>query len=664
MLINIKTQEKERMMMLPLKKMLVLMLGMAGMISAWSQQVIQNTKHTLASPNNNFVFTFYQKSTTDGKKQMCYTAMYKNQPVILESGLGVLIENQLFESALAIENDTSKMWSENLDFKKVSRSSKDTSWKPLYGERSLIPDQYNELTIELEKYGNGAANEEGHAGTAYDRRRSYSLHLVVRAYNEGVAFRYFFPENSNGLFMHITGEQTQFSLPEGTLSYYERWAQGPYHLLPLNEWPDESERPLTLKLPSGLTVALLEARMIDYARTKFRLNNNKRNTIQASLYSNVDVITPYATPWRVIMAAEKPGTLLEHNYIVLNLNEENKIKNTTWIKPGKAFRSGLSTKEAMAAVDFAAERNLQYVHLDAGWYGPEMKVASDASHVAAERDLDMQKLINYAGAKDIGIMLYVNQRALYQQLDSLLPLYHKWGLKGIKFGFVQIGNQHWSTWLHNAVKKAAEHHLLVDIHDEYRPTGFSRTYPNLMTQEGIRGNEEMPDATHNTTLPFTRYLAGAGDYTVSYYSNRIKNTHAHQLAMAVVSYSPIQFLYWYDKPANYKGEPEIEFFDNVKTVWDDTKVLSGEIGEHIVIARRSGEEWFVGTLTNNEGRTLNIPLDFLTTGKKYIATIYSDDPKIATATQVKRETKTVNNKTVIAATLLPKGGQAIWIRPE
>ncbi len=165
-----------------------------------------------------------------------------------------------------------------------------------------------------------------------------------------------------------------------------------------------------------------------------------------------------------------------------------------------------------------------------------------------------------------------------------------------------FGHRQCFLWLHNAVKKCADHHIMVDIHDEYRPTGWSRTYPNLMTQEGIGGNEEMPDAEHNTILPFTRFLCGPADYTPCYFNGRVKNTKAHQLAMPVVYYSPITFLYWYDLPNVYKGENELDFWKHCPTVWDDSKALQGEIGEYIVEARRSGSDWFVGAMNGLQAR--------------------------------------------------------------
>ena len=248
---------------------------------------------------------------------------------------------------------------------------------------------------------------------------------------------------------------------------------------------------------------------------------------------------------------------------------------------------------------------------------------------------------------------------------------------------MQVGSQVWTKWMHEAVMKCAKHHLMVDIHDEYRPTGFSRTYPNLLTQEGIRGNEEFPDATHNVTLPFTRFVAGAGDYTICYYrqdfgrlnkqgdaygvprSKSIQTTPAHQLALAAVYYSPLQLLYWYDKPSDSQDEPELKFFDDVYTTWDDTKVLQGEVGQYISVVRRKGDEWFVGSITNNEARRLPVKLDFLPAGQKYIAEIYADgDNSVPTRTKVKVLKYRVDSEDILDFHLKASGGSAVRIVPE
>ncbi|WP_051590652.1 glycoside hydrolase family 97 protein [Flavobacterium daejeonense] len=623
-----------------------------------AQTIIKETVQNLKSPDGAYEFAFYQKQNNEGEKQMYYTLSFKGEKVVEESELGVLIENQTFESALGIPNDSCKVWGENLNFTGVQRNAVNETWKPVYGENVAIHNNYNEMTVSFRK---GELPKEKQ-GDGYDKNKSYFMNVIVRAYNEGVAIRYHFPEPTNGLFLHIVGEQTQFTMPEGTLAYYEPWAQGHYSLLLLKDWKGQSERPLTMKLTNGLSVAIAEAQMIDYARMKFSLNATKPNTLQATLYSSVDVIPAYSTPWRVIMAADKDIDLIKNNTIILNLNPENQIKDTSWIKPGKVIRvAKLTQEDAKKCVDFAAERGLQYIHLDAGWYGPEMKMSSNATTVSETKDFNMPELTAYAASKGIGLWVYVNQRALIQQLDSILPLYKKWGIKGIKFGFVQVGNQRWTTWMHEAVKKCAEFGLMVDIHDEYRPTGFSRTYPNLMTQEGIRGNEEMPDADHNTILPFTRFLAGPADYTIAYYSKAIKNTHAHQLALAAVYYSPIQFMYWYDQPSAYQGEPEIEFFDKVKAVWDETKVINGEVGKYITVARRSGKEWLVGAITNKENRKIKIPTNFLQKGKKYIVQSFQDDDKVATRTKVAVSELKIKGGEVLNFDLKASGGVALII---
>jgi alpha-glucosidase len=611
----------------------------------------------LSSPDGNYLFTFEQKTNANGNLQMYYTLAYKGRTLIEASELGVFIDNHLIEDAMGIPRDSSASFCENMQLIDTQRNTFNQTWKPVYGERSEYREHYNEMILKFRKGKAGVST----ITDGYLKEKTYMFNLLVRAGNEGVAFRYVFPEASNGLFLHITGEQTQFAFPENTLGYYEKWAQGPYALLPLDSFPDECERPLVLKLENGLSVALGEAEMTDFARMKYK--SVGRGVLQCSLYGDVDIITPYSMPWRWITAAEEPSRLIENNCLVFNLNKPCEIANTDWIKPGKVIRiARLNQADALKYVDFAAERNLQYVHLDAGWYGKEFLMESDAARVPLDRDLNIKELVNYAASKNIGVWLYVNQRALSRQLDEILPLYKQTGIKGIKFGFVQVGSQLWTTWMHNAVRKCAEYELMIDIHDEYRPTGFSRTYPNLLTQEGIRGNEEFPDATHNTVLPFTRFLAGAGDYTVCYYDKRIKTTHAHQLALSVVYYSPLQFLYWYDTPDRYNGEPEIEFFDKVKTVWDDTKVIDGKIGEYIITARKSGEEWFVGAITNNLAREISIPLHFLANEKKYIAKIYTDDDNVPSKTKVAVTEKAVSQKDVLKFQLKASGGAAIHLR--
>jgi len=602
---------------------------------------------TVNSPDNSYEMSIFEKDN-----QLCYKVTFEGQTIIYPSLLGI---------------HANVDWKEGVKIGETIRNSVNQNWKPVYGERSVVKDHYNSYLINLSLEGNRRAR----------------LQLEVRAYDEGIAFRYVFP---GGEYLHITDEYTEFTLPEGSMAWYTARAQTPYERLPLNGWPGESERPLVLELPEGPYVLLTEAEVVNYVRTKFALSD-KSNTVRSMMYGPVDEIAPFSTPWRVVMAANKPGELIENNDILLNLNPPSRIENPWWITPGKVIREiTLSTEGTKAVVDFAVKRNLQYVHFDAGWYGPENDWRSDATTVTLDPGrnpnpdaLDLPKAIAYAKKHNKKVILYVNQRALARQLDVILPLYKSWGVDGLKFGFVQVGSHYWTQWMHDAVIKCAEHGLVVDIHDEYRPSGFSRTYPNLMTQEGIRGNEEFPDATHNTLLPFTRFTQGAGDYTICYYrrdfsgvgksdtshglvnARLLSTTPSHQLALAVIYYSPLQYVYWYDKPSESQDEPELEFFDNVPTVWDDTKVIDGKPGEFITVARRSGNDWFVGTITNTDARKLSISLDFLEPGKTYTANIYEDNSKVKTRTKVGIRRIQVTNNTVLDATLQPSGGQAIWI---
>jgi len=405
----------------------------------------------------------------------------------------------------------------------------------------------------------------------------------------------------------------------------------------------------------------------------------------SDLSSGVTAALPLTTPWRFVMVADSPGRLLENNDLVLNLNDPCAIADTSWIKPGKVIREvTLTTIGGKACVDFAARRGLQYVEFDAGWYGHEYDDASDARAVnvdpkRSKGPLDLHEVIRYANEHGIGIILYVNRRALERQLDDILPLYRKWGVKGVKYGFVNVGSQQWTSWLHEAIRKAAQHQLMVDVHDEYRPTGYSRTYPNLMTVEGISGDETKPVNSQTLTVLFARFLAGPADNTICYYDKRVDDnaTHAYQLAKAVCLFSPWQFLYWYDRPAGSPqkvggaggaetgigNEPELEFYDHLPTVWDDTRVLHGRIAEYAVIARRNGENWLVACMNSGEPRTFDVPLNFLPAGRKYVAHIYSDDPSVPTRTHVKIERFIVDAGTVLKMAVGAQGGEAVRLVP-
>lgn len=600
-----------------------------------------SAKQVFHSPDNSVGLSVY---TVNG--QLKYEVTYKGKPVILESSLGI------------------DGWKENMEIECIDSVSVNQDWYPVYGERSVVNDCYKGYTYTLKGKGRGD-----------------KLALIVRIYNSGVGFRY---KYLHGSYLRITEEFTTFTVPENTYCWFAPFAQAEHKRVLVKDWPGEAERPLTLQLGNGLYASLAEAEMVNYSRTKFVVRKGESNVIRCKMYDAVEDIAPFETPWRVVMVAESPKDLINNNDLILNLNKPCQIEDTSWIKPGRIIRTvSLTTDGAKKVVDFAVKRGLNYIHFDSGWYGSEISKESDPrkSDVDPQRcpvnDLDMPEVVRYAKSKGVGVWVYVNQRALSAYLDEILPLYESWGIAGIKFGFVHVGSFRWTTWLHDAVKKCAKHHLMVDIHDEYRPTGFSRTYPNLLTQEGVRGNEEFPDGVNNTTLPFTRFLCGAADATVCYYHRKelkpglekglnarsLLNTACHQMALSVINYSPLQFLYWYDTPEDVKDEPELFFFDNLPTTWDDSKTLDGAIGEYITMARRKDNVWYVGCLTNNDARKLNVSLDFLEEGKKYELTMFTDGgEKVKTRTHVAIDTKKVTAKTNLKLSLLPRGGVAMIIK--
>jgi alpha-glucosidase len=572
-----------------------------------------------------------------------WTVDWQGAPVILPSPLGLELE---------AGGDLTGAW----EVDAVDRRTQDTTWAPVYGERARIRDHFNEMAVRLNRKG----------------KTPRRLDLTIRAYDEGAALSYTIPRQKGVDNFVITSENTGFRFAEDFLCHPVYAAQGEYKdPVPLSAVKPECERPLTVEMSGGRCAAVAEARLVDYARMRLRPVKDMPYAVQAHLAGTVRATAPYTTPWRVVMVADSPGRLLEQNYLILNLNDPCAIEDPSWIKPGTIIREvTLRTGGGRACVDFAVEQGIDYIHLDAGWYGHEYDASQDATTVTPdpkrvpEFDLDLHEVIRYAREKGIGVWVYVNRRHLEKQLDEILPLYKSWGISGIKYGFVNVGTQRWTKWLHEAIRKAAEHEIMIDVHDEYRPTGWERTWPNFLTMEGILGNEGMPPPEHNLTLPFTRMLCGPGDYTICWYTTRIKTTHAHQLAASVVYYSPLLFLYWYDRPAQYENEAETAFFRNLPTVWDESRVIHGKIGQYITMARRSGRTWYVVTVNAREKRRLEIPLDFLDAGQRYDAFICSDaNPEGGDPFKVGVTEKTLSQGDTIEAVMAANGGHAMRLTP-
>jgi len=572
-----------------------------------------------------------------------YKIDYQGKPLVLESRLG--FEPDFLDG-----------------FKVVATGTREHhgQWTDAFGERSTIPENYRELNVDLQ-------NADGRL-----------MRVTMRAYDEGAALRYSFPTQPTKEFA-FTGERTEFCFPADTFGYEEHGTEGEYRRAKIADMEPWGERPLTLEFADGRFASLGEAANQHAPRMLLSVVAGVPDALVTALggtSSNLPtkdfgqrhdphftLAAGDVTPWRFVVVGDKPGDLLERNYLLLNLNPPSALADTSWIKPGKVMRdTTLTTVNSKAIIDLAATAGLNYVLLDWKWYGPvEFEAAGEV--LVRAPNLDVPEIVRYGREKGVGLILYVDRRQIRRDRDHIFEMLEQWGVMGVKIGFVDVGPQAETAWITETVQKAAQHHLMLNIHDGYRSTGIYRTWPNLLTVEGIRGNEHFPTPEHNCTLPFTRYVGGMGDYTVCYYDKRLKTTHAHQLAMAVVSFSPLQWIFWYDKPSDYHGEPEVEFFRQVPTVWDDTQVVNGKIGEFATIARRRGAEWFVGTINNRVPRTLPVSLSFLPAGQRFVAHVYADDDTVATRTHVALVTHEVDSTTILSVPLASGGGQAIWLTP-
>jgi len=575
----------------------------------------------------------------------------------------------------------------------TARESKDQAWEYRFGAKREVPDRFNQLTVSLRER----------------RAPGRRIDLVFRAYDEGVAFRYVVPKQEALGSFTLASENTGFYFAGGASAYalnmgrFNTHNEGEYPRTKLSDIKPVSiiNLPLLVELPGGPWAAILEADLRDYPG----LYLGGAADVPDGLTSKLSVppgrkaeqavigTTPLTTPWRVVMVGPTPGRLVESNYLVLNLSPACALADTSWIVPGKAawdwwsgsfakdvpFTPGMNTATMKHYIDFAAAHRLEYMLVDAGWAPPstaDPRLEDILRHIP---EVDIPGIIAYGKSKGVKVLLWVEWRALDSHLDEALALYEKWGAAGIKVDYMNRDDQEMVNLYEKWVRKAAEHHLVVDFHGAMKPAGLRRTYPNLLTQEGVMGLEyskwyERITPEHDVTIPFTRMLAGPMDFTPGAFRNAARGrfkardiepmsqgTRAHQLAMYVVYESPLVMVS--DYPEAYANQPGVEFLEKVPTVWDDARVLEGKPAEHIVVARRNGKAWYLGAMTNWDARDLRIPLDFLGPGR-FEARIFadgSDADQVATSLNI--SSRKVKESDSLNVRLASGGGLAVIFTP-
>ncbi len=575
-----------------------------------------------------------------------YSVIYGKTPVIVDATLG-------------IEFKQAGLLTQNLERTGFERRGGDEEYDIVAGKRRTARDRFNEITVSLKEKDKP--------------RRRYDI--VLRAYDDGVAFRYVIPKQKIFRPIEIVAEWSSFRFPENHRCWaqrLDRWVSAfdrPYEAITIDDIRPESivALPLTIEREDGITFAITEADLTGYPGMSLGALGGSAHTLVSKLSPLPDSSglcarspAPLRTPWRVIQLGTSPGSLIEST-IVMNLSRECEIDDVDWIAPGlvlfprwPAFRSDapgdpgrMTFENQKYYIDFAAENGIAYVEIDPPWYGPERAVIANPDSfdlTKPDPKLRLPELFDHARERGVGLLLWAHWRNVDRQLDSAFAVFERWGAAGVKIDFMNRDDQEMVEWYEAALRKAAEHRLLVYYHGAFKETGLQRTWPNLLTREAVGGNEynkwyDWVTPEHNVTIPFTRMLAGPMDYAPGGFDNvrpdrfepdyaapKVMTTRCQQLAMYVVYESPLQMVC--DWPGAYRGRPEFAFITGVPTKWDDTKAIAGVIGDYVVVARRSGRNWFLGAMTDASPRHIVVPLAFL--GRdRYTATVYEDGPDAA-----------------------------------
>ncbi len=626
----------------------------------------------LASPDGRLRVTF----KLDEKARPLFNVVYRDVPLVTGS--------------VGLEFAGSGALRENLKVVDVRRATRDERYSIAIGKTSSARDHHHELVVSLEEMP--------------PPHRKFNV--ALRAFDDGIAFRYVLPEQEPLRDFVLTDEHTRLSFignPKAKILPLQSYTT-PY------EWYYDSKSvselradqliglPMLLTYPQQAWLAVTEANLTDYAGMYLSYVKAEPGTLVSKLSplpgrndgAKVRGKTPFASPWRVLMVADDPGRLIESN-IVFHLNEPSAIMDTSWIKPGKTtfpwwnhyvlegvnFKPGVNTATMKHYIDFCTEQGIPYHSLDGldiAWYGGPIAPNGPTDVTKAAPSIDMPELLRYAREKKVRLRLWMHWKALKPQLDEAFRTYEEWGIEGVMIDFMDRDDQEMVSWYHEVAAKAAKHHLTVTWHGAYKPTGMERTWPNVLSYEAALNQEynkwQPPGVKgtppeHNLDIAFVRMLAGPLDYHQGGMRNvlpqdyqfrdiapPVQGTRGHQLAMYVVYQNHLPMMA--DYPQAYRGQRGLEFIVDVPTTWDETRALHAELGQCLVIARRKGSAWYLGGMTADKQHELELRLDFLGKGS-FETDLYQDDSAAGpTAVARRKQIVTANDKLRIV--MPPSGG--------
>jgi alpha-glucosidase len=570
----------------------------------------------------------------------------------------------------------------------VTTRSADSQRKLVATKAALARDQFNEVTVSFKPNAGGASE----------------VRWIFRAYDDGVAFRYFVPANAGLKTLAVSNEETEFGFAADygchgfNVGRFDSSHEGEFDPIKASLIREHSfyDLPLVCRTDRN-AFAIAEANLVDYGGLYLRGRGDGKLGVQPRLSPRLDDRALVArteigasgagSPWRVIMLGDKLGNLIDSN-LVGNLNPDPSF-DTAWIKPGKTAwdwwsgpylpppdKGGTDMPTIKKYIDFAGRSGFEYMMIDEGWClnsGTGGRAPDNADVTKAKADIDMPALVAYGAKQKVGLWLWLQWSLLDRQMDDALAQYEKWGIKGIKVDFMDRNDQQMVDYYHRLMSKAAKHKLMVDMHGAYPPAGLNRTYPNYLTQEGIMGAEynkwsARVTARHNVSLAFTRMLLGPVDYTPGGFRNKtpqtfevvnsppqVMTTRGHGLGMFVVYESPFQMVA--DSPDAYDNQPGYDFVKLVPASWDETRFVGGDIDSHVVVARRKGKDWYVGVMGTEQPREVSVPLSFLGEGR-FKAKVWEDG---ATPTTLDMSEKQVGSGDTVTLKLAPSGGGAIHL---